>query len=65
MEQCLSRLDSLDREVLCRVVLQEYTQAETATMLGMSVRTISYRFPQAMDRLTELLLTAGLLVLSQ
>lgn len=65
IEQCLSRLDLLDREVLCRVVLQEYTQAETAMLLGMSVRTISYRFPQAMDRLTEKLLDAGLLVLPQ
>jgi hypothetical protein len=65
IEQCLSRLDLLDRQVLCRVVLQEYTQAETAMLLGMSLRTISYRFPQAMDRLTEKLLDAGLLVLPQ
>jgi hypothetical protein len=65
IEQCLGRLDCLDREVLCRVVLQEYTQAEAATLLGMSVRTISYRFPQAVDRLTELLLDAGLLVIPQ
>ena len=63
IEQCLNRLDLLDREVLCRVVLQEYTQVEAAALLGMSVRTIAYRFPQAIDRLTELLLAAGLLVM--
>jgi hypothetical protein len=62
VEQCLKRLDSLDRQMLSRIVLQEYTQAETATLLGMSVRTISYKFPQAVDRLTERLLESGLLV---
>jgi hypothetical protein len=65
VEQCLSRLDWLDRELLCRVVLQEYTQAETAALLGMSARTISYRLPQAVDRLTERLLEAGLLVVPE
>jgi hypothetical protein len=63
LEKCLDRLSSLDRQMLSRIVLQEYTQAETATMLGMSVRAISYKFPQALDRLTEKLLASGLLVL--
>jgi hypothetical protein len=44
-------------------VLQEYTQVEAAVLLGMSARTISYKFPKALDRLTERLLAAGLLVL--
>ena len=63
VEKCLDQLGSLDRQMLSRIVLQEYTQAEAATMLGMSVRTISYKFPQALDRLTEKLLESGLLVL--
>jgi len=63
VERCLERLDALDRTILCRVVLQEYTQAETAVLLGMSVRTMSYKLPQALDRLTECLLENGLLVL--
>jgi len=65
MEMCLNQLPSLDRQILSRVVLQEYTQAEAASLLGMSVRTISYKFPAAMDRLTEKLLDADLLVLPQ
>ncbi len=65
VERCLNRLVPLDRQILSRVVLQEYTQAETAALLGMSTRTISYKFPQALDRLTEQLLAAGLLVLPQ
>ena len=63
VERCLDQLNSLDRMMLSRVVLQEYTQVETAIMLGMAVRTISYKFPRALDRLTEKLLKAGLLVL--
>ncbi len=63
VERCLDRLDALDRQILSRIVLQEYTQAETAVMLGMSTRAISYKLPQALDRLTEQLLATGLLVL--
>ena len=65
IEKCLSLLGPLDQQLLSRIVLQEYTQAEAATMLGMSVRTISNKFAQALDRLTEKLLDAGLLVLPQ
>jgi hypothetical protein len=63
VERCLNRLGSLDRMMLSRIVLQEYTQAEAASLLGMSVRTICYKFPKALDRLTEKLLESGLLVL--
>jgi hypothetical protein len=63
MERCLNRLGSLERQILGRIVLQEYTHAETATLLGMSVRTVNYKFPDALDRLTEKLLETGLLIL--
>jgi hypothetical protein len=63
LEKCLDQLGSLDRELLSRIVLQEYTHSEAAMMLGMSVRAISYKFPEALDRLTEKLLASGLLVL--
>jgi DNA-directed RNA polymerase specialized sigma24 family protein len=63
METCLNKLGGLDRQMLSRIVLQEYTHAEAAQLLGMGVRTISYKFPQALDRLTQLLLDSGLLVL--
>ncbi len=63
IERCLDKLSHLDRELLSRIALQEYTQAETADLLGMAVRTVSYKFPQALDRLTRLLLDTGILVL--
>lgn len=62
VEKCLDHLGPLDRKLLSRIVLQEYTQAETASLLGMSVRAVGYKFPQALDRLTERLLQAGILV---
>jgi DNA-directed RNA polymerase specialized sigma24 family protein len=63
IEHCLSRLNSLDRELLSKIVIQEYTQAEAAVLLGMSVRAASYRTGEALDRLTELLLENHLLIL--
>jgi hypothetical protein len=32
VETCLNPLGSLDRQLLCRIVIQEYTQTETATL---------------------------------
>ena len=63
VERCLNRLGKFDRDVLCRITLQEYTHAEAADLLGFSVRAISYKYPMAVDRLTDLLLKAGLLIL--
>ena len=63
METCINKLGSLERHLLSRIVLQEYTQAEAASLLGMSVRTVCYKFPAALDHLTQLLLDARLLVL--
>jgi hypothetical protein len=63
LEKCLDQLGSLDRQLLSRIVLQEYTQAETAMLLGMSVRAVCYKFSEALDRLTEKLLASGLLVI--
>ena len=63
IEGCLKKLGKVDQAILSRIVLQEYTQEETAAMLGVSVRAISYKYKKALDSLTELLLRAGLLIL--
>ena len=63
VERCLKRLTLLDRQVISRIVLQEYTHAETAVLLGMSVRTVCVKLPQALDRLTETLVESHLLIL--
>ncbi len=63
IERCLKRLSNLDRQLISRILLQEYTQAEAAVIIGISVRTICTRLPQAIDRLTESLVEADLLIL--
>lgn len=65
VERCLSRLEALDQQILSRIVLQAYTQEETAALMGMSVRTVGYRLGRALDRLTELLLKSGILILPE
>ncbi len=63
IERCLKRLSNLDRQLISRILLQEYTQTEAAALIGISVRTICTRLPQAIDRLTESLVEADLLIL--
>lgn len=63
IERCLDRLGYLDRQILGKVVLQDYTQAETAVLLGMSSRSMTAHYPQAIDRLTRILLDSDLLIL--
>src|ERR1700744_946071 len=46
VESCMNRLSSLERQMLSRLVLQEYTYTEAAPMLGISVRALAYKFPQ-------------------
>jgi DNA-directed RNA polymerase specialized sigma24 family protein len=63
IENCLKKLGKVDQAILSRMVLQEYTQEETAAMLGVSVRAVSYKYKKALDNLTDLLLHADLLIL--
>jgi DNA-directed RNA polymerase specialized sigma24 family protein len=63
IENCLSQLGSLDREILSKLVLQEYPQSEIAALLGISARHMCNRLGLALDRLTEKLLASGVLVI--
>jgi len=61
VERCLERLDEFARELVARVVLQDYTWDETAVLMGCSRRTVARRFPRTLDRLSEIFLEVGLL----
>ena len=63
IERCIQKLSLLDRQLISRIVLQEYTHAETASLMGLSQRTVGVRFPLAIDRLTVKLLESELLIL--
>jgi predicted DNA-binding protein (UPF0251 family) len=63
VERCLDRLNSMERELVRRIALQEYTQGETAALLGVSLRTVVRRYADTLDRLTHVFLRLKLLQL--
>jgi hypothetical protein len=61
VERCLKRLDTPSQELVARIALQEYTQAETAELTGQSTRSIFRKYGESIDRLTAIFLEARLL----
>jgi DNA-directed RNA polymerase specialized sigma24 family protein len=51
----------VERELVGRIALQEYTLMETAELTGMSIRTVVRRYSDALDRLTRVFLRLKLL----
>ncbi len=62
VEHCLDRLHPFDKQLIAHIVLQEYTEDETARLLGCGLRTVERRLPEALDCLTEMFLKNGMLV---
>ncbi len=60
MEHCLEQVDRFSQQVLVWVVLQGYSQEETSRLLGCARRTVSRHVPEALDRLSEILLREGM-----
>jgi DNA-directed RNA polymerase specialized sigma24 family protein len=61
VERCLLRLNPVERDLVGRIALQEYTLTEAAELTGMSVRTVVRRYTEALDRLTQVFLRLKLL----
>jgi hypothetical protein len=61
VERCLAKLRRQDQRIIQRIALQGYTQGEAAPTLGLSLRMCVVRYAEALDRLTEVFLTARLL----
>jgi hypothetical protein len=61
MEACLERLDDFERALIGKIALQEYSQDEAAQLLGCWRRTVGRRYPETLDKLSEILLHDGLL----
>ncbi len=59
LERCLEELDDFEKKLVARIVFQEYTQEEAAGLLGCTCRTVERRFPEALDRLSAILLERG------
>jgi hypothetical protein len=61
IEKCLKKLNSFEQELIARIALQEYTQAEAAELLDQAQRTISRKYPETLDKLSRIFLCHGLL----
>ncbi len=61
VERCLARLNAAEQDLIRRVALQEYTQGEAASLLGMSLRSVVSGYAGAVDRLTGLLIEKRML----
>lgn len=61
MERCLDKLDEESRQVIARVVLQEYEQEEAARLLGCTRMTVHRKLIEGLDRLSGILRNVGLL----
>lgn len=61
VERCLEKLDSFSQQLITKCVLLDYSQDEAAKLLGCWRRTVGRRYPEALDRLSELFLAGGLL----
>ena len=61
MEKCLKQLESSELEVVRRVAMQEYTQAEAAALMGICLRSCVQRYGRSMDKLTGILIRARML----
>lgn len=61
VERCVAKLDELSQELIARVILQGFSQEETARLLGCNRRTVERNVPDAVDRLSEIFLAAGIL----
>ena len=61
VERCLKQLDPEDRELVARIALQEYTQAEAAEITGQGLRTVVRKYGEAIDTLTQIFLDKELL----
>ena len=61
VEKCLKRLDPNAQDLVARIALQEYTQAEAAELTGQSLRSVVRKYAEAIDRLTGIFLELELL----
>ena len=58
---CLELLDRVERFLINRIALQQYTQQETALMLNLPIRSVVRRYDKSLDVLTRLFLDRRLL----
>jgi hypothetical protein len=61
VEMCLKRLTPMERSLLKRIAVQQYSQGEAAAGFGISLRSCGRRYHQAVDKLTLIFLETRML----
>ena len=61
VEKCLARLTPMQRTLLKRIAVQQYSQGDTALEFGICLRSCIQRYHDALDRLTSIFLETRML----
>jgi hypothetical protein len=61
VDRSLEKLDWFEKELIGKIVLQDYSQDQAAILLGCWRKTVARRFLEAVDQLSEIFLEGGLL----
>src|SRR6266404_3734764 len=61
VEKCVERLEPFSRQLIARVILQEYSYEEAAKLMGCGERSVYRLLPMALGQLTELFFISKLL----
>jgi DNA-directed RNA polymerase specialized sigma24 family protein len=61
VERSLAKLDRLSQDLIARVILQGFSYEEAGRLLGCSRRTVDRNIPDALDQLSEIFLSVGIL----
>ena len=61
VEKCLQALAPGLRHLIRRIAIEGYTQQEAAALSGISLRTVTRRYPEGIDKLTRLFLDGKIL----
>lgn len=62
VERSLENLDEFDKQLIAKIVLQEYPQEEAARLLGCGHRRLARCYIEALDRVSEIFLKRRLLL---
>jgi DNA-directed RNA polymerase specialized sigma24 family protein len=63
VERCVAKLDHVSQTLIGRVILQGFTHEEAGRLFGCTRWTVERNLPEAVDRLSEIFLAAGILEL--
>jgi len=56
VERSLDELSEFEKKLIAKIVLQQFSKEEAGRLLGCGYRTVERLFPEALDRVSEILL---------